>query len=111
MRRKEKFGGVTVGGVRQKEEKKRSAQLLLVLAMLITGFGAVLSFGGSMVGYGILVIGLLSFVALHLGFEELGLLDGTPCLTDRARTRQRSFRKSGPAERHPTGRTTVATYR
>jgi hypothetical protein len=38
--RKKRFGGITVAGVKQKEEKNRGAQLLFVLAMLVTGFGA-----------------------------------------------------------------------
>jgi hypothetical protein len=50
LRRAKKFGGTTVGGVKQKEEKNRGAQLLFVLAMLVTFSGAVLSYGGSIVG-------------------------------------------------------------
>lgn len=59
-KRGNKFGGITVAGVRQKEQKNYGTQLLFLLAMLVTGFGGVLSYGGSIVGYAILVIGLVS---------------------------------------------------
>jgi hypothetical protein len=64
--RQEKFGGMTVAGVKRKEEKNRVGQLLFVLAMLVTGFGGVLSYGGSIVGYLILLLGLLSMIAIFI---------------------------------------------
>ena len=64
LKRGEKFGGITVAGVKQQEQKNRSSQLLFVLAMLVTGFGAVLSYGGSIVGYAIFVIGLMSLISI-----------------------------------------------
>jgi hypothetical protein len=66
LKRKKKFGGITVAGVKQKEEKNRGTQLLFVLAMLVTGLGGVLSSGGSIVGYLILLIGLLSLTAIFI---------------------------------------------
>jgi hypothetical protein len=62
LRREKRFGGITVAGVKHKEEKNRGTQLLFVLAMLVTGFGGVLSYGGSIAGFVILPIGLLSLI-------------------------------------------------
>jgi hypothetical protein len=64
--KREKFGGITVAGVKQKEGKNRGTQLLFLLAMLVTGFGGVLSYGGSIVGYLILLTGLLSLTAIFI---------------------------------------------
>jgi hypothetical protein len=62
LKREKKFGGITVAGAKQKKEKNRGSQLLFVLAMLVTGFGGVLSYGGSIVGFVILPVGLLSLI-------------------------------------------------
>ena len=64
--RREKFGGFTVAGVKQKEARNRGTQLLFVAAMLVTGFGGVLSYGGFVVGYAILLIGLLSLTWIFI---------------------------------------------
>jgi hypothetical protein len=57
-----KFGGITVAGARQKEEKNRGAQVIIVVAMLVTGLGGVLAYGGSILGFIILVVGILSLI-------------------------------------------------
>ena len=66
LRRERRFGGVTVAGVPQEDAKNRGAQLLFVLAMLVTGFGGVLSSGGSVVGYVLVVVGLVALIAIFL---------------------------------------------
>jgi hypothetical protein len=66
LKREKRFGGITVAGEKQKEEKNRGAQLFIVLALLVTGFGMVLSYGGSIVGYVILPIGLLALIWLFI---------------------------------------------
>jgi hypothetical protein len=66
LKRETKFGGITVAGEKQKEQKNRGAQLVIILALLVTGFGAVLSYGGSIVGYVILPIGLLGLIWLFI---------------------------------------------
>jgi hypothetical protein len=52
--------------IEQTKPKNRGTQLLLILAMLVTGFGGVLAYGGSIVGFVILVIGLLSLVGIFI---------------------------------------------
>lgn len=57
-----KFGGISVAGVKQQESRNRGEQLVVVAAMLVTGFGAVLAYGGSLVGYVILPLGLITLI-------------------------------------------------
>lgn len=65
-KRARRFGGVTVAGVPQEEEKNRGAQLLFVLVLFVTGFGGVLSSGGSVVGYVLVVVGLVCLIAIFI---------------------------------------------
>jgi len=66
LKREKKFGGITVAGAKQKEEKNRGTQLIFILAMLVTGFGGVLSYGGSIVGFIIFIVGLLSLIGVFI---------------------------------------------
>jgi hypothetical protein len=65
-KRAEKFGGFTVAGQRQKDEKNRGMQVLVILVMVITGFAAVVAYGGGMVGYILLPISLVTLIWLFV---------------------------------------------
>jgi hypothetical protein len=65
LRRKKKFGGITVAGVRQKEEKNRGSQLLVIAAVLVTVLGGLLILAvDQLVGLVLLVGGLVPLFLL-----------------------------------------------
>lgn len=45
------------------QKKNRGSQVLICLALLLTGVGAVLSAGGSVVGFVLLPIGVIGLIA------------------------------------------------
>jgi hypothetical protein len=67
MARRKKFGGVTVAGVRQKEQKNWGGQIVLVLALggvLFGGTLAVAAGSGSTAGVVALCVCVLSLIVL-----------------------------------------------
>lgn len=55
-----------MANVLEQKNKNRGSQILIVVALLVVGFAAVLSAGGSVFGYVLLPIGI---IALILGFR------------------------------------------
>lgn len=65
LRRKKKFGGITVAGVRQKEQKSRGSQFLVLTAVLVTVFGLLLAVSVDLVfGLFVAAVGFVSLIAL-----------------------------------------------
>lgn len=65
VRRKRKFGGITVAGVRQKEQKSRGSQLLVLTAVIVTVSGLLLAVAVDLVlGLFVAVVGFAALIAL-----------------------------------------------
>jgi protein-S-isoprenylcysteine O-methyltransferase Ste14 len=65
VRREKKFGGITVAGVRQKEQKSRGSQLLVLAALLVTVCGLLLAVAVDLVfGLFVTFVGFACLIAL-----------------------------------------------
>jgi hypothetical protein len=65
MLSKKKFGGITVAGVRQKEQKSRGSQFLVLAAVLVTVSGLLLAVAVDLVfGLFVTFVGFASLIVL-----------------------------------------------